>query len=57
MRELRTMLTLISSLPITMEDVSKLENILKTCDEEYTWPRPQVSELEYETLYDPKLVS
>ena len=40
-----------------MDDVHKLEQILNKCDEEYKWPRPQVSDLEYETLYDPKLVS
>ena len=55
-RELRTLLTVINGLPITMDDVHTLEDILKTCDEAYMWTHPQVSDMEYHTLYDPKLV-
>ena len=55
-RELRTLLALISSLPITMEDVHKLEEMLKTCNKSYNGTAPQVSAMEYETLYDASLV-
>lgn len=55
-RELRTLLAMTTTLPITMDDVHGLEDMLKSCDQNYTLPRPQVSPREYETLYDPKLV-
>lgn len=56
-RELRTLLTLLSDLPIDMDDVKKLEEMLKSCDANYTGPHPHVSDREYETLYDSNLVS
>ena len=56
-RELRTLLTLISELPIDMDDVKNLEELLKSCDTNYTGPRPHVTPRDYEMLYDSSLVS
>ena len=56
-RELRTMLAKFSELPIDLDDVRNFENLLRTCNEKYNRTRPSISPIEYETHYDPDLVS
>ena len=47
----------VSTLPLTMEDVDKFENMLKKCGRNYKGEIPSVDPIEYETHYDPDLVS
>ena len=47
----------VSTLPLTMEDVDKFENMLKKCGRSYKGEIPSVDPIEYETHYDPDLVS
>ena len=51
------MLAMFSELPIDMEDVRGFEDLLRSCDNEYNGTRPSISPIEYETHYDPDLVS
>lgn len=51
------MLAKFSELPIDLDDVRNFENLLRTCDEKYNGTRPSISPIEYETHYDPDLVS
>lgn len=56
-RELRTMLAMFSELPIDMDDVRGFEDLLRSCDKEYNGTRPSIAPIEYDTHYDPDLVS
>ena len=51
------MLAKFSELPIDLDDVRNFENLLRTCNEKYNGTRPSISPIEYETHYDPDLVS
>ena len=51
------MLAKFSELPIDLDDVRNFEKLLRTCDEKYNGTRPSISLIEYETHYDPDLVS
>ena len=55
-RELRTLLAMISDLPLHLGLVHSFEGILRQCDQHYNGTRPTVDPLEYETHYDPNLV-
>ena len=46
----------VSTLPLTMEDVDKFENMLKKCGRSYKGEIPSVDPIEYETYYDPDQV-
>ena len=56
MRELRTLLAMISSLPLHLGTVHEFEDMLRECDRKYNGTRPSVEPLLYETHYDPNLV-
>ena len=56
-RELRTLLVKLSTLPVALEDIEKFENMLKKCGRSYNGSPPSVDPIEYETHYDPELVS
>jgi len=47
----------ISDLPIDLKAVHKFEDLLRKCDREYNGTRPSVDPVEFETHYDPDLVS
>ena len=47
----------LSSLPLGMEDVTNFETMLKKCGRSYEGTPPTVDPIEYETHYDPDLVS
>ena len=55
-RELRTLLAMISDLPLHLGMVHSFEELLRDCDKQYNGTRPSVDPLEYETHYDPNLV-
>ena len=56
-RELRSLLSMLSDLPIELKHVESFQGILESCDEAYNGTRPSVEPIEYETLYDPDMVS
>ena len=51
------MLAMFSELPIDLDDVHKFEALLRSCDKQFNGTRPSVSSIEYDTNYDPDLVS
>ena len=55
-RELRTLLAMISELPLHLGIVHSFEDLLRECDKHYNGTRPSVDPLEFETHYDPNLV-
>ena len=57
MRELRTLLAMISELPLHLGIVHDFEALLRDCDQRYNGTRPSVDPVEFETHYDPNLVS
>ncbi len=56
-RELRSLLSMLSDLPIQLKHVESFQGILQSCDEAYNGTRPSVEPIEYETHYDPDMVS
>ena len=56
-RELRTLLAMISELPLHLGTVHSFESLLQSCERRYNGTRPTVDPIEYETHYDPNLVS
>ena len=56
-RELRTLLAMVSELPLHLGVVHSFESLLRECDNQYNGTRPTVDPIEYETHYDPNLVS
>ena len=57
MRELRTLLAMVSPLPLHLGTVHDFENLLHKCEEKFNGTRPSVDPIQYETHYDPNLVS
>ncbi len=55
-RELRTLLSRITDLPLGLEAVNNFESLLRECDKHYNGTRPSVDPIEFETHYDPDLV-
>ena len=51
------MLAMFSELPIDTDDVRSFEDLLRSCDKEYNGTRPSIAPIEYDTHYDPDLVS
>ena len=56
-RELRTLLALVSDLPLHLGTVHSFEDLLRDCQKHYNGTPPSVAPLEYEINYDPNLVS
>ncbi len=56
-RELRSLLSILSDLPIQLKHVESFQSTLQSCDEAYNGTRPSVEPIEYETHYDPDMVS
>ncbi|CAI8026125.1 N-acetylglucosamine-1-phosphotransferase subunits alpha/beta, partial [Geodia barretti] len=54
-RELRTLLAMVSELPLHLGVVHSFESLLRECDDQYNGTRPTVDPIEYETHYDPNL--
>ncbi len=57
MRELRTLLSMFSELPIELKHVEEFQEMLESCDRKYNGTRPSVEPIEYETHYDPDMVN
>ena len=57
MRELRTLLAMVSQLPLHLGLVHSFEALLRGCDDHYNGTQPTVDPVEFETHYDPNLVS
>lgn len=55
-RELRTLLSMLSELPIELKHVENFQSMLESCDKAYNGTRPLVEPIEYETHYDPDMV-
>lgn len=48
---------MISELPLHLGIVHEFEALLRECDKHYNGTRPIIDPIEYETHYDPNLVS
>ena len=48
---------MLSDLPIELKHVESFQSMLESCDQAYNGTRPNVEPIEYETHYDPDLVS
>lgn len=57
MRELRTLLVKLEDTPLVYEKIKDFEDILKACARSYSENSPSVDPIEFETHYDPDLVS
>ena len=55
-RELRTLLAMVSTLPLDLQTVHQFEALLRECDQNFNGTRPSVDPVEFETHYDPDLV-
>ena len=56
-RELRTLMTQVEDLPITVDSIDRFQWLLGNCSLNYTGITPQPSPEEFKTLYDPSFVS
>ena len=56
-RELRTLLAQVNSLPLELSAIQNFEGMLRDCDKDFNGTRPSVDPIEFETHYDPDLVS
>ncbi len=48
---------MLSELPIELKHVEEFQEMLDSCDRNYNGTRPSVEPIEYETHYDPDMVS
>lgn len=54
-RELRTLLARVSSLPLDLQTVHQFEDLLRECGQHFNGTQPSVDPVEFETHYDPDL--